>query len=62
MEGHDVQVIHAAWGVTEDNVMLHPWGCYASLNDEVPSTYRFEKYGDFNPADERCQVDVVMPD
>ena len=24
VEGHDVQVIHAAWGVTEDNVMLHP--------------------------------------
>ena len=42
--------------------MLHPSGCLASLNDEVPSTYRFQKYGDFNPADGRCHVDFVMPD
>ena len=62
VEGHDVQVIHAAWGVTEDNAMQPYQGCYVSLNDEVPSTYRFEKYGDFNPADGRCHVDVVMPD
>ena len=42
--------------------MLHPWGCFASLNDEVLSTYRFEKYGDFNPVHGRCYVDFVMPD
>ncbi|WP_160154396.1 Ig-like domain-containing protein [Microbulbifer sp. ALW1] len=61
MEGQEVQVIHAYWGVEEDT-SLEPYNpCYASLNDEIPETYRFEEYGTFDTSNERCQVDFVMP-
>ena len=42
--------------------MLHPEGCYASMNDEIPETYRIEAYGNYDRAKELCRVDFVMPD
>lgn len=35
--------------------------CYASMNDEILSTYRVEEYGNYNEALTQCEVDFVMP-
>ena len=56
-----IQVIRATWRV-EENAMLHPEGCYASMNDDIPETYRIEEYGNYDRAKELCRVDFVMPD
>ena len=60
-ERSGIQVIRATWGV-EENAMQHPWGCYASMNDELPRTYRVEQYGHYDAATGLCRVDFVMPD
>ena len=62
VENHSVQVIRASWQVVEENPMRRLGGCYASMNDEVPETYRFEEHGNFDAADGRCRVDFLMPD
>ena len=62
VENREVQVIRATWRVEEDNPMLHPGGCYASMNDEISDTYRIEEYGNHNSLDRLCIVDFVMPD
>ncbi len=62
IEGRVVQSIEASWRVDENNVMLERQACYASINDEIPNTYRLEKYDDFRPAEKLCKVDFLMPD
>ena len=61
VENHNVQVIRASWQVVEENP-VRLWGCYASMNDEIPETYRFEEYGNYDEAGGRCRVDFLMPD
>ena len=60
-EGERVQVIHATWKVDEDKLMRADWGCYASLNDTIPETYRVEEYGQYDAGLEQCEVQFVMP-
>ncbi len=62
VEGRVVQSIEASWRVDENNVMLERGACYAYINDEIPTTYRLEDYGDFRPAGKLCKVDFLMPD
>ena len=60
-EGREVQLIHASWEVDEDTAMRDRSPCYASLNDEIPETYRVQEYGQYDPESGLCQVDFVMP-
>ena len=46
-----MQVIHATWS----------WGCYASLSDTIPETYRVEECGHYDAGLEQCEVQFVMP-
>ena len=62
VEGRVVQSIEATWEVSEDNLMRESGSCYASVNDEIPATYRLEEYGDFQPAEKLCKVVFLMPD
>ncbi|MDE3265466.1 MAG: hypothetical protein OYL92_10910 [Acidobacteriota bacterium] len=62
VEGRVVQSIEASWEVSENNSMRERGACYASVNDEVPTTYRLEEYGDFRPAEKLCKVVFLMPD
>ena len=62
VEGRIVQSIQASWRVEENNAMLERWACYASINDEIPTTYRLESSGNFQPAERLCKVDFLMPD
>ncbi len=62
VEGRVVQSIEASWEVSENNSMREHRPCYASVNDEVPTTYRLEEYGDFRPAGKLCTVVFLMPD
>ncbi len=62
VEGRVVQSIEATWEVSENNAMKEHGACYASVNDEVPTTYRREEYGDFRPAEKLCKVVFRMPD
>ena len=62
VENRNVQVIQASWQVEEENPMRSLWGCYASMNDEIPDTYRFEEYGNYDAAGGRCTVNFLMPD
>ena len=61
-EGQEVQIIHASWLVNENKLMNENSPCYASMNDEILSTYRVEGYGSYNELDETCTVDFIMPD
>ncbi len=60
-EGQAVQVIHAKWKVDEDTGMEEHGACYASLNDELPETYRLQEYGNYDSATETCEVLFPMP-
>jgi VCBS repeat-containing protein len=60
-EGLEVQIIHATWQVNENNLMRENSPCYASMNDEILSTYRVEEYGNYDDASEICSVDFIMP-
>jgi VCBS repeat-containing protein len=60
-EGQEVQIIHAKWSVDENNVMAKNSPCYASMNDEILSTYRVEDYGSYNEVNKKCSVDFIMP-
>ncbi len=62
IEGQEVQVIHAKWQVNENKFMSENSPCYASMNDEILSTYRVEGYGTYDEFDETCNVDFIMPD
>ena len=62
VENRNVQVIRASWRVVEEFPIRRRWGCYASMNDEIPETYRFEEYGNYDVAGGRCRVDFLMPD
>ena len=59
VEGQTVQKVLAKWKVDEDTGIRH---CYASMNDELPETYRLEEYGDYDSATEFCEVLFFMPD
>ena len=61
IEGQEVQIISATWLVVEDNFMRENGPCYASMNDEILSTYRVEEYGSYDDVSETCSVDFVMP-
>lgn len=61
-EGSEVQIIHATWSVDENSgSMREHEGCAASLNDELPDTYRVDRYGMYEPEQKVCTVDFVMP-
>ena len=62
VDNRAVQVIQATWVVEEEFAMHHPEACYASMNDEIPETYRIQEYGDYDPTTGLCHVDFVMPD
>ena len=62
VEGQSVQIVHARWGVIEDIGMRERGACYASMNDELPDTYRLQEYGDYDEAGEHCEVLFPMPD
>ncbi len=61
-EGRETQVIRVSWQVEENTAMKENWACYASLNDELPETYRLQEYGDFDAQSEFCEVSFWMPD
>jgi hypothetical protein len=61
IEEQDVQVIHATWQVNEAGMMADSSPCYASMNDEILSTYRVEEYGNYHQETARCSVDFIMP-
>ena len=61
IEGQEVQIIHARWQVDEAIAMSDRAPCYASLNDEIPSTYSVQKYGSYNENIQHCEVDFIMP-
>ena len=61
-EGREIQVIRASWQVEEDTAMPEHSGCYVSLNDELPETYRLQEYGDYDSQSGRCEVVFLMPD
>ncbi len=61
VEGAQLQIIQARWRVNEDSAMPRHNACYASLNDEIASTYRHEQWGQFDAKQEQCQVDFLMP-
>ena len=61
-EGRDVQIIEARWQVDEAVAMKADQACFATLNDELPTTYSVEKHGNYDAASKECQVDFVMPD
>ena len=62
VEGRVVQSIEATWEVSENNAMRENGACYASVNDEVPTTYRLQEFGHFRPAEKLCRVVFLMPD
>jgi len=61
LEGQEVQYIHAQWEVNENRAMKSSWPCYASMNDELLSTYRVQEYGVYDSALGVCKVDFIMP-
>ncbi|MDE2755057.1 MAG: hypothetical protein OXI92_00760, partial [Acidobacteriota bacterium] len=60
-ENREIQVIRASWQVDEDKGMRDHIPCYASLNDELLDTYRFEEHGDYDSQSGSCQVLFLMP-
>ena len=60
-EGQEVQIIHATWQVNENNLMRENGPCYASMNDEILSTYRVQEYGSYDNTNKQCTVNFVMP-
>ncbi len=60
-EGQEIQVIRASWQVDENNGLIENNPCYASINDELLETYRFEEHGDYDSQSERCEVLFLMP-
>ena len=62
VEGREVQLIEARWQVDEAVAMAADQACYATLNDELPTTYSVEKYGNYDAASKECRIDFVMPD
>ena len=60
-EGREIQVILASWQVEEDRGMRDLNPCYASLNDELLETYRFEEFGRYNSRSGHCEVLFLMP-
>ena len=63
LEGKEVQIIHATWGVDENSGFMDDrLGCLAALNDELPSTYSFRGSSRGYDSERRvCWVDFVMP-
>ena len=63
LEGQEVQVIEATWGVDENsgkmNVRALP--CKASMNDEYLDTYSIFGAGSYDSEQEECEVRFVMP-
>ena len=60
-ESQEVQIIHASWQVDENADMKARQACYASLNDEIDTTYRVEAHGEYRSSTESCNVNFVMP-
>ena len=60
-EGREIQVILASWQVEEDQAMRDRNPCYATLNDELLETYRFEEFGSYDSRSGRCEVLFLMP-
>ncbi len=60
-ESQEVQIIHASWQVDENAEMNSVKACYASLNDEIDTTYRVVAYGEYSSSTESCNVNFVMP-
>ena len=61
-EGQEVQLIEATWGVNENSGKMRKlWACRANLNDEDANTYGFYGYGHYDPEENMCRVNWVMP-
>ena len=60
-EGREIQVIRASWQVEEDRAMRDKDPCYATINDELLETYRFEGGGRYQSQSRRCEVLFLMP-
>ena len=60
VEGREVQIIEAAWGVEEDTGLSR---CDAHLNDEILETYGrwFTGHGPHDAQESLCQASVIMP-
>ena len=60
-EGQEIQVIRASWQVEEARGMRERNACYASINDELLETYRFQEWGGYDSQSRRCEVLFLMP-
>ena len=64
IENQPVDVVVGQWQIEEANPEENQ-GCYGALNDEVSTTYSYEKYspqqysGDYQP--NKCYVEYVLP-
>ncbi len=59
---NDIQIIEVSWEVAADPVMMRRGGpCYVRMNDEHPTTYSFDEYGQYDEATRRCVVQFPMP-
>ncbi|MBM7072644.1 tandem-95 repeat protein [Shewanella sp. 202IG2-18] len=60
-EGNEVQIITAEWEVDENAEMANNGACYASMNDQIPDTYRVEEHGAYNASTATCTIQFIMP-
>ncbi|RYV02013.1 hypothetical protein SOPP22_10570 [Shewanella sp. OPT22] len=60
-EGKEVQIITAQWQVDENTEMASNGACYASMNDQIPDTYRVEEHGAYNASTATCSIQFIMP-
>lgn len=59
---NDIQIIEVSWEVAADPAMMRRGGpCYVRMNDEHPTTYSFDEYGQYDEATRRCVVQFPMP-
>ncbi len=61
IEGQEVQVLHANWQVTEAVAMADSGACYATLNDEIASTYSYQTEGSYDSQSQTCKTEILMP-
>ena len=58
----DVQIIEVSWEVDANPAMMRrSWPCYVRMNDEHPTTYSFDEYGNYDEATRHCVVQFPMP-
>ena len=59
---NDIQIIEVSWEVAADPAMMRRGDpCFVRMNDEHPTTYSFDEYGQYDEATRRCVVQFPMP-